>query len=417
MGKIELKKIEEFIAEAFKYIKDVPLFFTDGNQYFTKIKNENIVTNVYRLIIYIIVSFLIQISLLSAKSSVTYNPFEIAGMLLFQIPLVSLGYLIALTFSNTKNKIKICLNYVVFQNMITMLFPFVFLASFMNSEVYLFYYLYVILLIICFVFILLKFALLFFNKGLKQVLSGVTVIVIIILLGLSIGNLGISTTKLIRPFEDPIASEFFELDCANEIANLHTEVDVLEINGLLLKIGEKFKSGIRVRDVTYIIESGEVSRLSYNWNLSKQKKYRIANENIDRLTKKLNRAEFRLTRNLIYRAIEINKKQINLLNEYDMTVTALTNIDYNNLYKVDDNIKSLSDRENITEKDVEQYINKIKEFRVTNSNLEKINQAATSGVVLGKQAESIEQEKKNLLEDANSYMQLIIKNRKYIPFY
>ncbi|MHC1745543.1 MAG: hypothetical protein AB9895_00145 [Negativicutes bacterium] len=419
VGKIDVRKIKEFISETLGYFKDIPLFFKNGKEYFIKIEDENTATNLHRLTIYIITSFLIQLCLLSVKYTIAYNPYEIAGWLLFQIPIVSLGYFFALVFSDTKYKVKTCLNYVIFQNMITGLLPFMFLALFINTEVYFFYYLHALTLIAFIIFVLLKFILLFYKTWTKRILSlGIVLLTIASLVGIVV-FLDIPEFKGIVAFEDPIASEFFELGCIEETDDFNVKIDdIQEIHDVINKINNNYNNGILIKDVTHIVETGIISKISYNWKFKKQKEFKLANENIDRLKKKLNKAHYDRNKGLIYQNIELNKSYIDLLKEYDETIFVLSNIDYNNLYKVEmsANIK-LTGRQNITEKDVTEYKNKINEMSLVNSNLEKLNQACASTIHMTEKANSVITGKINLKKSTLSYLEFIHKVEKFLPIY
>lgn len=410
---IDLKKIYELIVEINKFVKDIPLFFCNGKKYFEKIKNEDSSTNAYRLIMYIILSSIIKTFLLSVNLSFDFNLLESARLMIFQFVLISIGYFIALSFSGIPSKITTCLNYVIFQNTITILIPILLLAVFIHSEVYFFYILYIISLIAFFLFILLKFALLFFKSKLKRALSILTILITLATIVLTVIYLDIplANSKVLVAFEDPIASEFFELGYMDEISGLNTELDAMEVTDVIYKINNKLSSGVRLGDITYIVESGQISKLSYNWNLRKQKEYKIANTNIEKLAKKLNNAQYNRTKKLIYQMIKINQSYIDILDEYEITITTLADIDYNNLYQVNTHL------EKISTDNAEEYVNKIKEMSVVNSNLEKFTKSSVSAISLNEKIKTMIQEKINLSKDTSSYLEGINKIKKYLPMY
>ncbi len=334
------KITRELLAEVNKFIHDVLLFYLDGNKYFEKIIHENFIANAYRLIIYIAFFIIIQTYFLSENPTFDYSLIANARLLLFQLPIMSLGYLIAMLFSNFGNKIKVCLNYVVFQQTITGSIPLLMLSAFIHTESYFFYFLYEVSIIVFIFFLVGKFVLLFFQSRLKQVLSGLTIVAtgIVLVFMVSYFDINIHIPKhILMAFEDPIASEFYTLECFNETNNAnaivnsaHSKYKQIEepVNSILSYI--KSEPSIS-SEAEFFLATNRIQQLLYMWKLDKEKENSKVGKNIDKLEKKLNQSMFNKNRYFLHKNIETYTQYNDFLDDYDKTLTIISSLDYENL--------------------------------------------------------------------------------------
>ncbi|MDR3590768.1 MAG: hypothetical protein P4N41_14035 [Negativicutes bacterium] len=413
----ELKTLWNNISECVKYLRDVPLFFTNGKAYFVKIHRESLARNIYRLSIYFIVFSLIQISLLSVKSKslVVDNQFEVVGRLFLLLPIVSLGYYLALMITDIKQRIRVCINYVLFQDLITVTIPILFLTAFICSENYFFYYVYSF---VCGVFILYKllwFVFLFNKTMIKRIAS-------IVIILLTIGTfsffgyiIDIKSNKSMLLFEDAIASEFLMLGCMDDIQAFIMNQDVKETLDLTSEITCKLRGGIENGETTFIFEEGTFTKLANYWNLIKVKEYEYANRSIKLLTKKQNKAIFERNKSLINKNIELYKSYIDFLDEYDIGIRGLSNVDYKMLYKYIDYKKQ--GKVEITKENIIEVKELIKDKSTVINNIEKYIQAQTIIQNATNKNLSIIQNDLDLTKQAIAYYKFILQLRERLPVY
>jgi len=411
---IDLKNIHAFIIEFYKFGKDIPLFFMDGKKYFEKIENDDLTTNIYRLVNYVVLHVLIGSFLLSATLSFDYSLLESARMLIFQIPIISLGYFIALSFSDIPNKVKTCLNYVVFQNTITTLISTLLLAGFVHSEVYFFYILYAISMMFFVVFVLSKFALLFFKSRLKRVLSILAVIITTAMIGLTGNYLEIhATSKATVAFEDPIASEFFALDCFNETENVNRVVNsslkktkqiIENIDTMLTYINSN--PSIQ-NEAAFFIDSKAIQKLAYVWNVDKEKEYQRVNDKISTIEKKIQKARYDHTKRILYKNLETYIEYKDFLDVYNRTLILLSNIDYENISNIKRNNLE------VPMNDVAYTMNNVRGVIINN---QKIDLMELKILVIEKD-EKLAQKHIDVTTEIFSYLEFIKKIKKYLPVY
>lgn len=332
------KKVHEFINEIHKYIQDIMLFFQDGHKYFERIRNEDFITNTHRLVLYMAFFVVVQTYLLSEKPTFDFTLVTGARYLLLQLPVLSLGYLFTMSFSNSNNKIKLCLNYVIFQQMITKTIPTLFLAAFIHTESYFFYFFHVALLVVFIFFIIGRFVLLFFQSKIKRVLSGVTVLITIIGTGYAMSYLNINLPNhLIAPFEDPIASEFHILECfeetenANQIVN-STETKRVQITDLVKSINSYLKSEVSIDSETDLfLATKRAKQLLYLWKLEKEKEYQTISRNISALEKKIDKTRYNNSKGILNKVLKTHIQYKDFLDDYEKTLTVLANLDHSDL--------------------------------------------------------------------------------------
>ena len=274
MSQIDFKQMKEFIKEALSWNKDILCFYKHGNLYFNMIENERWDKNLYRLSTYIVLALIVKAVVFSPKINVNTNLTPNFGWLFYQLPLVSVGYVIAILFSKTNKKFKLCINYIVFQNTITILLPFSFLACFVVSEAYFFYYLYVVTLICFIIFLLIKFAVLFFSTRFMQICSIAIILVsnyCVAAIISKIDTIDLVYKNAIIAFEDPIASEFFALNCFEEakIINKSTNFDdVKKFHEAAQKFHDSLDKDTLPDKIVALLEMEKIKTMMHDWNLS-----------------------------------------------------------------------------------------------------------------------------------------------------
>ena len=333
------KKIYGLITEIDRFIPDILLFFQDGKEYFVKIAKEDFLTNTYRLILYIVFSLLLQTFFITETPKFDYSLIKAARTILFQLPILSFSYLIAMfLFSNSGNKVKLCLNYVVFQQMITSSIVVFIFAAFIHSESYFFYFMYAICLLGFTIFVFGKFIFLFFDGWLKKLLGTVALCGSVIVFAFVVSYSDFHTPKgVYLAFEDPIASEFYNLECFDEIENTAATVNLAqERREELIKLADvmnKYMTSEPSADseATMFISTKKAKQIKYIWNLDKEKEYAKIEHNISILKQKLSTTRYNKNRDILTKNIETYNQYKDFLDEYNKTLAILASLDYENL--------------------------------------------------------------------------------------
>lgn len=411
---INLKSIHEFIVEIYKFAKDIPIFFVNGKKYFDKIQSEDLTTNIYRLVNYVVLNILVQTFLLSETPSFDSTLFTPIRSLIFHIPLVSIGFLIALSFSETLNKIKICFNYTIFQSMITGLIPTFLLAGFVHSEVYFFYFLYAISNVVFMLFVWGKFAWLFFENTLKRIFSIVIILITIATMGLTTNYLDIhASSKLLVPLEDPIASEFFGLDCLNETQNVNSVVNSsMEKNKEIEKITDAMLAYLddnpSIQNETgFFMDTKITQKLAYTWSLDKEKEYQRVNDKISTIERKISKARYDHTKNILYQNLETYIEYKDFLAEYDKTLILLSNIDYNTVSSI--KRKGLEVSTNV----VADTMKNIRSLIIANYKLDIMKRK----LIMMQKSTELTEKHLSLANEVFSYLEFTKKIKQYLPIY
>jgi len=421
VDKIDLKKIKEFISEALVFVKDIPLFLTKGKAYFSKIAREDLEINLFRMATYIVVSVLLQICLLLPKLNVDYNPLIIAGILLLQLPIVAIGYLIALLFTDVRSKIKTCLNYVVFQQMITLLFPFFFLTLFIYTENYLFYYLHTFSLIVFCLYTIMYFAWLFQRTWLKRILSLLIVVGTIFAIGFAGSNLGFDKLRkqsLLLAFEDPIATEFFSYDCYGEVNEVVRVVKVNEskrINESMLKIMTNIINDEFSDKVELNLELEKISNFAYERKLVKEKEYKYIENKMKVLGKKAKDAKFDNTKNILNESLEIYRGYNNYLIDFDKTLLILS--DMNTEYLMGHKIKLKANLPKQMPSEITNVIERIEEVKTINYYMGRVILAAKAQIQSAEKIIELQERVGQLVPKTVQYVELITKIERLLPIY
>jgi len=336
------KKIYGLITEIDRFIPDILLFFQDGKEYFVKIAKEDFLTNTYRLILYIVFSLVLQTFFIPETPKFDYSLITDARTILFQLPILSFSYLIALfLFSNYCNKVKLCLNYVVFQQMITQSIVVLSFSAFIHSESYFFYFLYAICLLGFIIFVFGKFIFLFFDGWFKKLLGIVALCGSVIVFAFVVSFSDFHTPKgVYLAFEDPIASEFYNLECFDEIKNTSETVNIAQERrkelGNIADVMNKYMTSEPSVDseATMFISAKKAKQIKYIWNLDKEKEYAKIDHNISILKQKLSTAKFNKNRDILTKNVETYNQYKDFLDEYNNTLTILASLDYENLSAV-----------------------------------------------------------------------------------
>ena len=168
------------------FFADIPLFYKDGYAYFEKVMNESSFLNCKRLLFYIALSLLISFYLTTENATdtsalVSYSKIWL-GNLSRWLLWGAVAYYFSLFSIPTDHKLKLILNYLIFQCAITGTVLIIIWVLFINLEEYTFYYLYVLAGIGIPLYFLRYFFQLFFHSA-TQKLCGIAIFFSIITVG------------------------------------------------------------------------------------------------------------------------------------------------------------------------------------------------------------------------------------------
>lgn len=171
-----------------------------------------------------------------------------------------------------------------------------------------------------------------------QIFAGITVVSLMLIIGLLFFYLERDTKNLQVPFEDPIASEFFRLDCISEsqkalemIMSLHTKND--EISSISGTTVDYFKSDSSEHEIAFFLKMNRYQQLLQMWKMKKDKEYQKVTNSIIDLESKLSNVRFQKNRNIISGNIKTYHRYKEFLDEYERTMNLMSTLNYDELSK------------------------------------------------------------------------------------
>lgn len=334
-----MDSIAKWLEKHKAFFSDIPLFYKDGYAYFKKVIDESSWINCKRLLFYVILSLLISFFLVANDDTTTftlatYSKNHLRNLLSW-LPLGATAYYLSLFTTPNEHKIRLTLNYVIFQNTITVILLTIIWTYFINSEMYIIYYFYIFTGICLTLYFWYYFFRLFFYSTLQK-LRGVAVFLSILtissLLSISLNLLDIKHSLLY----DPILPEVLKVsDINNDLS--FTEKQVMRfqlLTNTTLHIFEKIKNPSSLRKDSFVFESEEIKKQAYEWRISKEYEIKRYQELLDSLEKLKTELKYNTSKQFVEQRIIRLKKQLVILEEYDKCLKILSDIDYLTLYKI-----------------------------------------------------------------------------------